>query len=128
MIDGNGPNLLGRDWLAQFKINLTNVYNLVTQNKLDQVLNKHSQVFKDGLGNLKDELGNLKDVKVKLANDPTVTPKFHKARSLPFASKEKVKLELKRLEEQGIISPVTHSDWTAPIVPVMKQNYNVITT
>ena len=64
VIDGDGPNLLGRDWLAQFKI------NLATPNKLDQVLNKHSQVFKDGLG-------KLMNVKVKLAIDPTVTPKFH---------------------------------------------------
>ena len=109
---------LGRDWLAKFKINLANVYNLVAPDKLDQVLSKHSQVFKDGLG-------KLIDVKVKLAVDPTVTPKFHKARSLPFALKEKVELELQRLEEQGIISPVTHSDWAAPIVPVMKQNGNV---
>ena len=118
VIDGDGPNLLGRDWLAQFKINLANVYNLVAPDKLDQMLSKHSQVFKDGLG-------KLIDVKVKLAIDPTVTPKFHKARSLPFALKEKVELELQKHEEQGIISPVTHSDWAAPIVPVMKQNGNV---
>ena len=64
VIDGASPSLLGRDWLAQFKINLANVYNLATPNKLDQMLNKHSQVFKDGLG-------NLIDVKVKLVNDPT---------------------------------------------------------
>ena len=41
------PNLQGRDWLAQFNINLANVYNLVAPDKLDQVLSKHSQVFKD---------------------------------------------------------------------------------
>ena len=67
------------------------------------MLSKHFQVFKDGLG-------KLIDVKVKLAVDPAVTPKFHKARSLPFALKEKVEVELQRLEEQGIISPVIHSD------------------
>ena len=54
-----------------------------------------------------------------------ITPKFHKAKSLLFALEEKVKLELPRLKEQDIISPVTHSDWAAPIVPVMKQNGNV---
>ena len=63
VIDGDGPNLLGRDWLAKFKINLANVYNLVAPDKLDQVLTKHSQVFKD-------RLGKLIDVKVKLAVDP----------------------------------------------------------
>ena len=113
-------NLLGRDWLGRLKISfiLANVYNLVALDKLDQVLNKHSHVFEEGLG-------KLMNVKVKLSTDPTVTPKFHKARSLPFALKEKVEAELQRLEEQGIISPVTYSDWEAPIVPVMKQNGNV---
>ena len=28
--------------------------------------------------------------------------------------------ELDRLEEEGIIEPVTFSDWAAPIVPVLK--------
>ena len=86
--------------------------------KLDQVLSKHSHVFEEGLG-------KLMNVEVKLSIDPTVTPKFHKAGSLPFALKEKVEVELQRLEEQGIIFPVTYSDWATPIVPVMKQNGNV---
>ena len=36
-----------------------------------------------------------------------------------------MELELQRLEDQGIISPVTHSNWAARIVPVVKQNGNV---
>ena len=28
--------------------------------------------------------------------------------------------ELERLEAAGIIEPVTHSDWAAPVVPVVK--------
>ena len=60
-----------------------------------------------------------------LAIDHTVPPKFHKARSIPFALKEKVGLELQKLEELGIISAITHSERAAPIVPVMKQNGNV---
>ena len=39
-------------------------------------------------------LDTLNNVKVKLAVDPTVTPKFHKARIIPFALKGKVELEL----------------------------------
>jgi len=48
-----GPNLLGRDWLSKFKINLANLYTLVAPDKLDQVLNKHSQVFQEGPDTLK---------------------------------------------------------------------------
>ena len=62
--------------------------------KLNQVLNTHSQVFEEGLG-------TLNNVKVNLAIDPSVPPKFHKARSIPFPLKEKVELELQRLEELG---------------------------
>ena len=51
--------------------------------KLDQVLNKHSHVFKEGHG-------TLNNVRVKLAVDLSVTPMFHKARSIPFALKETV--------------------------------------
>ena len=59
------------------------------------MLNKHSQVFEE-------RLGTLNDVKVTLAIDHTVPPKFHKARSIPFALKEKVELELQKLKELGI--------------------------
>ena len=33
--------------------------------------------------------------------------------------------ELKRLQQQGIISPVTHSDWATPIVPISKPDRSV---
>ena len=78
-----------------------------------------------GTTTVQAKYGELNDVKVTLAIDHTVPPKFHKARSIPFALKEKVELELQKLEQLGIISPITHSEWAAPIVPVMKQNGNV---
>ena len=77
--------------------------------------NKHSDVFEEV----------VLRIMLKLEVDPSVTPRFHKARSIQFALKEKVERELQKLEDQGIISPVTHSDWAAPIVPVVKQNSNV---
>lgn len=46
---------------------------------------------------------------------PDATPCFHKARSVPFAIEVTISQEL---EQRGIISPVTHSQWAAPIVPV----------
>ena len=112
VVDGQGPNLLGRDWLSKFKINeLSNIHTLVTPSKLDQILNKHTVIFEE--------------VKVKLLVDPSVTPKFYKARTIQFALKDRVETELQKLEASGIISPVDQSDWAAPIVPVMKQNGRV---
>ena len=108
VVDRGGPNLLGRDWLGKFKINVANVCTFMASDKLNQVINTHSQVFEEGL----DTLNN---VKINLAIDPSVPPKFYKAISIPFALKENVELELQRLEELGIISPVIHSEWVAPL-------------
>ncbi|KAK9513169.1 hypothetical protein VZT92_026728 [Zoarces viviparus] len=43
-------------------------------------------------------------------------------RPLPFAMKDRVEQELRKLEEANIISPVKHSEWAAPIVPVVKKD------
>ena len=39
--------------------------------------------------------------------------------------KAKVDAELDRLLERNIIVPVTHSNWAAPIVPVLKEDGTV---
>ena len=58
----------------------------MTPSKLDQVLNKHTLIFEE-------ELGMLKDVKVKLLVDQKC---LIKARTVPFALKERVEIELDR--------------------------------
>ena len=65
------------------------------------------------------------NMKAKISVDPTVEPQFHKARPVPFALKEKVEEELKRLQREEIVQPVQFSDWAAPIVPVVKQDGSV---
>ena len=47
-------------------------------------------------------------------------PNLLKPRSVPFAIREVIEAELKRLEAEGIIEKVPHSKWAAPIVPVPK--------
>ncbi|XP_033111478.1 uncharacterized protein K02A2.6-like [Anneissia japonica] len=47
-------------------------------------------------------------------------PMCAKARPVPYALKDKVELELKRLLENGIISKIDRSDWASPIVVVPK--------
>ena len=39
--------------------------------------------------------------------------------------KEKVEKELEWLQSLGIITPISFSDWAAPIVPVVKSNTNI---
>ena len=49
-------------------------------------------------------------------------PRFYKARSVPFAVKEAIELELNRLEGAGILKKVDYSEWAAPIVSVPKKD------
>ena len=64
----------------------------------------------------------MQGVIAKIHVDPNATPKFYKARSVPFALQAGVEEELERLQKQGIIEPVQFSDWAAPIVPVVKRD------
>ena len=61
-------------------------------------------------------------MKVNIHVKDDATPRFHKARPVPYAMKEKIKDELKRLQETGIIEPVQFFEWAAHIVPVLKSN------
>lgn len=87
-------------------------------NSLGEMLRKYSVVFNE-------ELGTLRDLKASIIVKPDVPPKFCQHRPLPFAMKERVEKELKRLEEANIISPVKHSEWAAPIVPVEKRDQSL---
>ena len=52
--------------------------------------------------------------------DKDATPKFCKARPVPYALKAKTETELSRLQYQGVIRPVGFSQWVALIVPIVK--------
>ena len=73
-------------------------------------------------------LGCYNGPPVTLKVKPDVQPKFYKARSVPFALKGKVEEELQDLQSRGILSPMNHSPWATPVVPVLKKNGKVKTT
>ena len=49
VVKGDGPSLLGRDWLRQLQIDWQLVHR-VHESPLDELLNKHKAVFEEGLG------------------------------------------------------------------------------
>ena len=65
-------------------------------------------------------LGLVQGTTAKIHVDPTATPKFFKARPVPYALCDKVDKELDHLEKEGVIQPITHSDRAAPVVPVVQ--------
>ena len=54
VVEGYGPNLLGRDWITTFKGCVSCLCNVSTSNAdLDKVLSKHTAMFTNELGALK---------------------------------------------------------------------------
>ena len=117
--DGTGPSLFGREWLLKIKLHWHELHYLSrTDQQLDNLLNKHSQMFKD-------ELGLIKGTTAKLAVDTNAQPCFCNFRSIPFSLRNRVEQELDHLEKAGVIETIQFSDWAAPIVPVVKPNDSV---
>ena len=52
----------------------------------------------------------------------SAVPRFHKARPLPFALREKVEQQLQKQVNEGELIPVDKSDWATPIVVVRKKD------
>ena len=93
VVDSDGPNILGRDGITALKLQWSNIHQLVT---LYTVLDKHSAVFGD-------DLGAIDGVQASFNIDPSVQPRFLKARPVPYAIRDKVEAELCRLEKEGIL-------------------------
>ena len=75
VVDGNGPSLLGRDWLIRVRLDWQRLglYHLqaAPPTTLQQVLTKHKAVFRD-------ELGLVDGITAKIHVDPSVQPRFCK--------------------------------------------------
>lgn len=59
-------------------------------------------------------LGTLKKLQAKIHVDPAATPKFCKARPVPYATHSKVE-ELDCLKNDSVIEAVKFAGWAAPI-------------
>ncbi|XP_057682804.1 uncharacterized protein K02A2.6-like [Corythoichthys intestinalis] len=69
----------------------------------------------------------MKDITVKLHIKPGSKPVFMKARTVPYAIRDKVEADLDALVKSGVLEPVTTSEWATPIVPVPKKNSGIRT-
>ena len=79
------------------KVNCVNI-----QKELQIVTNKYPNVFSE-------KLGTIKGVQAKINVMPNSNPKFMKARTVPFAMKAAVELEIERMENEGILKSVSFS-------------------
>jgi len=114
VVKGNGPNLIGRDWLTHLRLDWGQIKRLhVGNTEAEAIVFKYPEVFQEGLGTLKGTKGHI-------VVPTDAQPRYFKPRHLPYALRPKVDNELDRLEKEKTIEPVEFSDWAAPIVPVPK--------
>lgn len=125
VVNTQGPALLGRDWLQKLTLDWKAIKALSTTSssqdqptRLQEILDKYSEVFDE-------EIGMLKNIKAKLTLKENSPPKFCKARQVPYALRPKVEAELTKLQNANILTKVTWSEWATPVVPVIKKNGNV---
>ena len=114
IVEGSGPTLMGRNWLEKIRLDWRQIHHVYTPS-LNVVLDSYPAVFLGGLG-------TLQGFKAKIYVDPNAKPSFHRARSVPYALRDKVETELQRLQEEGTIESVEMAEWAAPIVPVLKHD------
>ncbi|XP_062297408.1 uncharacterized protein K02A2.6-like [Scomber scombrus] len=134
VVAGSGPSLVGRYWIRRLGLQWRSepqVHHIQEETSeevqgrpesqihhlgevtLEEVLGEYGEVFKD-------ELGRFKGPPAKIYVDKEAAPRFFKARPVPYAMRGRVEEELNRLLTQGIIEPVKHAEWAAPVVPVLK--------
>lgn len=80
VVSGEGPSLLGRNWLQHFRLDWREVRGVSSHPKgsLEYLLDKYGDVFTEGLGTIKSQVAKLH---VKSGE----RPKFFKSRTVPYA-------------------------------------------
>ena len=119
VVPGNGPSLLGRNWLRHIQLDRREVNRISTSENSVEAAHSVLQKYPDLM---RDDIGTINGVKGNLQVNSEAEPRFCKARNVPYALRDKVEEELSRLERYGTIEPVEFSDLAAPIVPVLKGN------
>jgi hypothetical protein len=113
VIKGGARPLLGREWMRALNVTQINLNAIIDDRFVNQLCNEFPEVFSDKLGTCKQPISlQLTDTE----------PVYVRARPVPLALRARVEKELNRLETDGSIYRVDHSDYGTPIVPVIKAN------
>ncbi|XP_044592420.1 uncharacterized protein K02A2.6-like isoform X2 [Cotesia glomerata] len=122
VFQGNNNPIVGRDWIQELELlgpigsNSTLGLKFVGEEiNSEKIMEEFEVVFTD-------ELGKYNKRKIKLELKDGAKPTCCKPRPLPYALKDKVENEIKRLVNKGILMPVSDSEWATPIVPIVKKN------
>ena len=124
----NCPRLFGRSWLRaifgdkwleNLKAGSVNKVEAPLPESVKQIVDKYEDTFfRPGLGLVSGYTAHL-----ELKED--AAPRFYKPRPVPYALQQKVADTLQRMESDGQLEKVSHSDWGTPIVPVIKPDQTI---
>lgn len=122
------PNLdldiFGSDWIELFGLwdvpisQFCRRINDQSERSVQALMCRFPKVFTDKMG-----LCSKMKVQFTLKGDPK--PIFRPKRPVAYSVQAAVEEEIHRLQNLGILKPVDHSDWAAPIVAVRKPNGKV---
>lgn len=115
VVQGTGCSLLGRNWFDKLGIELHGIHQTTDEGILTKLLRKYDDVF------CEDTTGHT-GPPVNLELKEGASPKFFKARPVPFAMRASSEAQIDKYVEDGIWEPVQHSDWATPLVWVRKKD------
>ena len=83
--------------------------------RLGQLMANYTKIFQEGVG-------KITGITIRILVKEGSRPVFRRARPVAFAMLPRINAELERLENEGIITKVIHSDYATRIVTVVKKN------
>ena len=120
VVEGNGPTLLGRDWLRHLRLDWATLNHIseVESSELKKLLNDRSVLFAE-------VLGKIKGTTARLYLKEGGRPRFYRARQISYSIRDQVAKEIDRQVELGILEPVKFSPWGTPVVPIQKKDGSI---
>ena len=110
-------NLIKRVFAVKDTSDETGTSKLSTQQTSEEIIKEYDDVF-HGLGCLEGEY--------HIKTNPNVTPVVHVPRKVPYALRDKLKTEIERMENLGVIENVVEpTEWVNSLVVVEKNNGKV---
>ncbi|KAF2890821.1 hypothetical protein ILUMI_15352, partial [Ignelater luminosus] len=116
VIESGQTNLIGRDFMQLFNINLA----ITGLNVIHICDHAERMIFQEFPKVIDSGLGTFQYVKVTLKLKADAIPSQSRPLLVPMVLKPKVEKELNRLVANGTITPVIASEWSSQIVPVIR--------